>query len=214
MPDANDATPKLPPSQRASRRDALRHPFQPAVADAERLQMFEGARHIGLVVAGLANSARYHRGGISGGERAGILLMPAVGDVGDRIDPVAVFQPERQQALQIDARHLLTRAQVGHDLLARITGHPERHADAGAAPVETQHQARPGRGAAMDEGIDAKRTTVTEKPGALRLDMGETGPPHQRTVAKNPKIAHIAKPVRHYPRCRAKTGSCPDCPVP
>jgi hypothetical protein len=34
------------------------------------------------------------------------------------------------------------------------------------------------------------------KPGAARLDMGNTRPPDQRAIAKNPKIAHIAKPYQ------------------
>src|SRR4051812_9678425 len=60
--------------------------------------------------------------------------------------------------------------------------------------VEAEHQSGPLVRAAMHERIDTKRAAVAMQPGASCLDMRETRPPDQRTVAKHPKIAHIAAP--------------------
>src|SRR5690606_13405171 len=46
----------------------------------------------------------------------------------------------------------------------------------------------------MHMGVDAKRAAIAVELGAARLHTHKARPPNQRAVAKNPKIAHIAKP--------------------
>ena len=128
-------------------------------------------------------------------EIAGILLVAAVDDVADSRDALAAVEPDRQHALEIDAGDEFAVAQIGQHLVAKFARHAEGQADAGAAAVEPEHQARPFARAAIDEGRDAERAAEAVQPGAAGLDMRETRPPHQRAIAKNPKIAHIAKPV-------------------
>src|SRR5262245_57806709 len=48
----------------------------------------------------------------------------------------------------------------------------------------------------MDMRMHAKRTAKPAEPGALGLGVRKAWPPDQRAIAKNPKIAHIAKPDR------------------
>src|SRR4051812_33790622 len=73
--------------------------------------------------------------------------------------------------------------------------------------VEAEHQSGPLARPAMHEGIDTERAAVAMQPGAACLDMRETRPPDQRTIAKHPKIAHIAAPdckrlpTPHLNRC-------------
>ena len=72
----------------------------------------------------------------------------------------------------------------------------EGDADAGAALVEAQHEARPLFRSTMHEGAHAKRPAKAEKMGPVALQMIETRPPHQRAVAENPKIAHTGVSAR------------------
>ena len=72
----------------------------------------------------------------------------------------------------------------------------EGDANAGAALVEAQHEARPLFRSTMHEGAHAKRPAKAEKMGPVALQMIETRPPHQRAVAENPKIAHTGVSAR------------------
>ena len=149
---------------------------------------------------GLPDRARHDRRGLSLVEAAGILLVIAVDDVGDRADDLAAVEPDRQHALEIDAGDQLAVAQIGQHLVAQFARHAEGEADAGAAAVEPEHQPRPLARAAIDEGGDAERAAEAVQPGAACLDMREARPPHQRAIAKDPKIAHIDEP--RLPRTR------------
>src|SRR5690606_36465331 len=162
------------------------------VANAERLEMGDRVQYVILVRAGLSDRARYDpcRGRLV--ETAGILRVAAVGDVGDGVDTVAALQPDRQRALQIDIGDELAVAQVGEHLIAKLDRHALGKPDAGSAAVEPENEARPLRRAAIDMGGHAKRSAKAVQARAAGLGMRETGPPHQRAIAKNPKIAHIA----------------------
>jgi hypothetical protein len=59
---------------------------------------------------------------------------------------------------------------------------------------EAEHEAGPLGRAAIDVGADAERAAIAGKARPMRLQIVETRPPHQRAVAKHPKIAHIAEP--------------------
>jgi len=107
------------PSQRC---DLAAHLLQPVIANAERLEMLERAQDIVLVPAGLADGAANDVCGVIGIERAGILLMLPVDNVGDRLDRTApsspaAIQPDIQHAFEINAGHQLAFAQVGKHLV-------------------------------------------------------------------------------------------------
>ena len=128
-------------------------------------------------------------------EVAGILLVAAVDDTGYGHHVFAGFEPDRQHALQIDAGNELAVAQIGQNLLAQLDEARER---------QGQRTSRRGRarapGLAFGACRDRRRTKRTASGGSHGAAPGtcpyaQTWPPHQRTVAKNPKIAHIAKPV-------------------
>ena len=59
----------------------------------------------------------------------------------------------------------------------------------GAAVIESEHQARAFRGAAMHEGIDAERAMGADQPRLHAFDKVEARPPHQRAIAEHPEIA-------------------------
>ena len=135
--------------------------------------------------------------------------VAAVGHIGDRFGALAAGQPDRQNALDIDIADLLALPEIGDHRVAGGGLYLEGHADAGAAPVEPEDEARPFGGAAVDEGIDAERAPVAVKPGPAGLDIVEARPPDQRTVAKHPKIAHIAKPECGADCASHRKGRCP-----
>ncbi len=170
------------------------HALQPVVPDAQRLQMLDGRAHIADIVAALAHRPAHDRGRMRFVHRAGILLMAAVGDIGHRAHLPAVGQAQADLPFQIDLRHQLPLAQIGHHLVAQFGRHAKRQTDAGAAAIEPQHQPRFFLRAAMHPGMDAQRAAIARQPRAAGLDMGKTRIPDQRAVAKHPKIAHIAKP--------------------
>ena len=86
---------------------------------------------------------------------------------------------------------LLAFAQIGKGWLAVLRWDPEGNATAGAAAVEAQNQTRIFRRAAMIEGADAERPAIAEGAGRNPAFEGKAGIPHQRPVAKDPKIVHI-----------------------
>ena len=57
---------------------------------------------------------------------------------------------------------------------------------ASASPVETQHEPRLLRSAAMDMGIDAKPPVRAGEMRADTFGIPKAGPPHQRPVCEDP----------------------------
>jgi hypothetical protein len=123
-------------------------------------------------------------------ERAGVLHVPAVDAehqrphaplrLRDDFDPPIGFE--------IDAGRLLALAQVGDGLFAQAGGDAVGYAAAGAAPIETEDEARTFRGAAMHERIDAERAVQADQLGRLALEVFEARPPDQRALTEHPEV--------------------------
>ena len=121
-------------------------------------------------------------------EASGILHVAAVDHVAERRHASLglALEPDGADALEIDRGDLLARAQIGDGARARGRRHPIGDAAAGAAMIETEHEARPFRRPAVDEGIDAERPVGADQPRLEPLQIVEAGPPHQRAVAEHP----------------------------
>ena len=60
---------------------------------------------------------------------------------------------------------------------------------AGPAQVEAQHQAGTLKGATILDRINAQRPVIAPQQGRLKIQVGKSGPPHQRPVTEYPDIA-------------------------
>ena len=123
-------------------------------------------------------------------EPPGILRVAAVDDEAERahLPPRFLFQLDPPHRLQIDGGDLFAGAEIGNRFGARRGGDAKSDAAAHAAAIETEHETRPLRRAAMNERIDAKRPMQADEPRRHALEKVETGTPHQRTVAEHPKV--------------------------
>src|SRR5690606_1783425 len=124
-------------------------------------------------------------------QRTGVLGMTAVHNIGDSLHPPAMFKCQGHHALAIDIGHQLALAKVTDHFVTQFAGYPKGHANAGTAPVEPKHETWARWRSPMHMGIDAERPAVAEDARPFRLDMRKSWPPHERTVAKDPKIVHF-----------------------
>src|SRR5229473_8367729 len=117
--------------------------------------------------------------------------MAAVDHVSQRADalPRLVPQPYRSHHLAIDGGDLLARAQIGDRVGVMLLRDPERDAAAGAAAVQSEHEAGLFRCSPMHEGVDAKRAMLAYQPRRNLLEERKARPPHQRTIAEHPQVA-------------------------
>ena len=125
-------------------------------------------------------------------ETPGILRMVAIDHEHQRTDGISrlACQPQRADKLAIHHRHLLARAQVGERLFPLVRRNLERDAMASAAAIETEHQTRPFGRPAIHVRVEAQAAVKTVEDGLLARDERETWIPHQRAVAKYPKVVH------------------------
>ena len=133
---------------------------QQRIVDAHLVQVLMGAPDIVRILARDAFALTHQREHRLFGQASGILLMVAVGDVGERIEAPAVVEPQRQPSFEIDGGRLLTGAQVVDRLVGLLGGDAEGDAAADAAPIEAEHQSRNFRRAAMDMRQDAQGAMV------------------------------------------------------
>src|SRR5262249_56965706 len=93
------------------------------------------------------------------GKPSGVLGMPAIHQIAERWHAALrlALEPDRPHALSIDRGDLLAGAQVSDRARPRCRAHAVGYAAAGSAAVEPEHQPRPLRRAAMNEGINAQR---------------------------------------------------------
>ncbi len=118
-----------------------------------------------------------------------ILPVAAVDEVDQGLDGAGPH-PHRSHSLKIDRCHLLAGPEIGERLFPVARRHPICHTPAGAAAIEAEDKTRPFRRAAMDEGIDAQTPMIAVNDRRSAVDEIETGPPHQRAVAKHPALRH------------------------
>ncbi len=120
-------------------------------------------------------------------QAAGVLLVAAVdrkGDGGDRALAGSQAQPARIIGV---GRHFAL-VQVGHHVFGLRRRHPVRQAMTGAAPVEAEHQPGTLLGAAVAVGENAEMPVIAVEVSRTHLQVWETRVPHQRAVAKHPKV--------------------------
>ena len=120
----------------------------------------------------------------------GILGMAAINQVnkGSYVARRRCGERDAAHGFEVDGGDLFAFAQIRHGGLAVGCRHPVGDAAAGAAAVEAEHQAGFFRGAAMDEGVDAKRPVEPDEPCREAFQIGKARPPHQRAVPEHPKI--------------------------
>ncbi|OJY36477.1 MAG: hypothetical protein BGP06_20860 [Rhizobiales bacterium 65-9] len=121
-------------------------------------------------------------------QRAGILPVVAVDDVGQRRHAPPVRHPDRQQALAIDHGRLFACVKIGARRGRGGRGHAENDAAAGPAAIEAEHEAGLLRRSAMVIGKNAQRAVTAAQQRRMTLDEIESGSPHQRPVAEHPEI--------------------------
>jgi len=185
--------------------------MQLGLAIAERLEGLDRLDHVVAVRPGPAVALAHEVQAFGERQPAGILDVAAVDDVAERphLAPGLVFELDTPHRFEVDAGDLLARPQIGDGLGPRRRGDAERNAAAHAAAIEAQNEARPLRGAAMDERIDAKRPVQADQPRRYPLEDVETGPPHQRAIAEDPKVPGLRRldcvhhPVDSRPQFRS-----------
>src|SRR5690606_14687702 len=90
---------------------------------------------------------------------AGVLRVPAVGDIGRGADATAL-DLDRQPARLVDTGHHLALVQIGRHRFRVFGGDAQRPPPAGAATVEAEHETGPLRRAAIADRIDAEGAVI------------------------------------------------------
>src|SRR5665213_1191490 len=123
----------------------------------------------------------------------GILPVAAIDHVAKRAHALLriVVEPDGADGFAIDQSDLLAPAQIGDRVVAPFGGDTVGNTAAIAAAVKAEHEARPLRRAAVNEGIDAKRAVRADEPRVAPLEEVETRPPHQRPIAEHPQVAAV-----------------------
>jgi len=92
------------------------------------------------------------------------------------------------RGFKVNGGYLFAFAQIRDGGTAIRCRHPVGDAAAGAAAVETEHEARLFRSAAMNERIHTQGAVQPDEACRGALKVREARPPHERTVTKHPKI--------------------------
>ena len=123
-------------------------------------------------------------------EPSGILRVSTVDHVAQRRHPPLglALEPDRAHAFAINRGHLLACAQIGDGGAAVGRGHAISDAATGSTAVEAEHETRPLRRPAVDEGINAERPMRANEPRLDALGKRKVGPPHQRAICEHPEV--------------------------
>lgn len=127
-------------------------------------------------------------------QRAGILHMVTVDNICQCAYGAPVIKPDAELSLQIDVGNEFALSQIVKHRVRVFRSRAKRHATAGAATIEAKDQARLFLRAPVHPGAHAKGAPVPVQAGRHALDRFKARIPHQRTVAKHPKIVHFT----HY----------------
>jgi len=164
---------------------------QIAITTTERLERLDSRDHIITIDSGAPMSLAHEQKLMIEREPAGVLRMSAIDAINEPGHP-PFWGPQdgnRTIGLDIDLGHLLTAAQILNRFGPPLGGNPERHAAACPATIQPQYEARFFRSTAVHEGVDTQRPMQADQPSRRALDEIETRAPHQRAVAKHPKVA-------------------------
>ena len=168
----------------------LRNRMQSGVVAALRLDFRNRGQNVIQVRPGSAMSLAYQMGLMLKIEASGILGMAAVDQEDEGHDVARHRRCERNapRSFQVNGGYLFTFPQIRDGGIAIRRCHPIGDAPTGAAAVEAEHEAGLFRGAAVNIGIHTQRPVQPDEPRWRAFKIGETRPPHERTVTKNPKI--------------------------
>ena len=164
--------------------------MQRGLAIAELLERPDRCDDVVAVGAGLAVTLAHVMQLLLEREPSGILRVSTVDHVAQRRHPPLglALEPDRAHAFAINRGHLLARAQIGDGVAAVSRAHAIGDAATGSTAVEAEHETRPLRRPAVDEGIDAERPMRTDEPRLDALDKRKVGPPHQRAICEHPEV--------------------------
>src|SRR5262245_58763595 len=193
-------------------RQPLGDEMQRRLAIAELLQRADRCDDVVAIGAGLAVTLAHVMQLLLEREPSGILRVPAVDHVAQRpYPPLALaLEPDRAHAFAIDRGHLLARAQIGDGLAAVGRGHAIGDAATGSAAVEAEHETRPLRRPAVDEGINAERPMRANEPRLDPLRNRNGRPTDQLATGKAPEVFGRVREIRIHgvwyqrTRCRAQ----------
>ena len=189
---------------------AERMDIKRAVYDKVENRVKEGAiiasNTSGLSITGLADSLPDKDGLFIKGQFAGILPVRPVDKIGDGMNTPPIGKTYGTDRLAVNHGHLFAGAQICDCIVPSIRFDPECHAMASASPVETQHEPRLLRSAAMDMGIDAKPPVSAGEMRADTFGIVKTRPPHQRSVSENP-VCFVHSTLPATANCRSKAVS-------
>jgi hypothetical protein len=163
---------------------------QSGIVATLRLYFGNGGQHIVSVCPGSAMPLTYKVDLTLKVETAGILGVAAVDQEDERRYVARWRRCKRDppQGFKVNGGRLFALAQIRDGGRAILCGDPIGNAAAGAATVEPKYEAGLLGGAAVDEGIHAQRPVQSDEPCRDTFKVREAGPPHERSVTKNPKI--------------------------
>ncbi len=176
-----------------------------------------GVDDIVRIGAGLADSASYDFQLLFQRQGTRILGMAVIDHVDQRFHLLAAVEFDVMMVLLVDHRRLFPGAQIFQHLRPDVPGDLIGDAPACAAVVEAEHETRSLLRTPMYPGIDAKRAMCTAQQRRFGALVIKSWVPHQRTVAKDPKIAHIdlscVTAAAEIASCTGRFNGTPAAPV-
>jgi len=170
--------------------ESLRNRMQSGVVAALRLDFRNRGQNVIQVRPGSAMSLPYQMGLMLKIEASGILGMAAIDqeDEGCHIARLRRSKRNATRGFKVNGGYLFAFPQIRDGGTAIRRCDPIGDAATGAATVEAEHEAWLFRGAAMNVRIHTQRPVQPDEPCRDAFKVGETRPPHERSVTKHPKI--------------------------
>jgi len=168
----------------------LRNRVEFGIATALRVDFRNRGQNVIQVCPGSAMSLTYQMDLVLNVEASGILGMAAVDQEGEGCDVACRRRCKRNatRSFKVNGGDLFAFPQIRDGGTAVRRCHPISDAAAGAAAVEAKHEAGLLRRAAMNERIHTQCPVQADEARRDAFKVGETWPPHERSVTKHPKI--------------------------
>src|SRR6266702_3790117 len=168
-------------------RDAFLELMQRPIEMAEAFELAHRLREILPAMATPANPLQDEPSRLVDREAPGIARMAAAH--GER---ESLLRPARREQAHgtaiIDATRHFALPEIVDRARGPGRGNADRHAAAGAAAIETEHQSRPFGRAAIAARVVAEAAVPAAQHRRLDRVMGKTGIPHQRAIGEDPDV--------------------------
>jgi hypothetical protein len=161
--------------------------------DARLAQMVNRIDDIIEVRPRFAGTATYNSAYFIVIHPTGILLVLAIDKIDKCHDPLSGGKPNGTPLLNIDAGYQFAFSQIIDYRIAIFSVRLQRKTMATAASVKSEDEPRQFFCPAMHPGMNAKCSVDTVHCSLMPLDGFEPRIPHQRAIAKHPKIAHTER---------------------